>query len=555
MKKVSVIIPLYNQSEFLIEAVESVTASTYSDIEIIVVNDGSTDITKENLSKILAKFDNVRLFNRENSGVCNTRNYAINQAAGDYILPLDADDKIASDYIEKAVNILDSNSDIGVVYCDVEYFGDITAKANKKTATEVNMLIENRIFPSAMFRKNEFIQTSGYRQEMILGCEDWDLWLSFMENGVKFHKIDEVLFFYRKHSCTRTSRALKFSNYLRIRLNIIKNHKSLYKKYWFKVLLPLMCKIIKNLLYNIKNYLFYFKKFLRRIYYKTAINIFNLYPNIKRINKTQKQNEIEKFLQSNDVKNSIVENLIVSLTSIPERMYDIHYTLYSLVTQSIKPEKIILYLGKDKFPNGEKDLPESVLVFKNFGLSIEFVDDLRSFTKLLPALEAFPNNVIVTADDDIFYERNWLESLYCTHLKYPEEIVVHKHLNIKTDDSKNPLTYRNWTDTIENQASLNNFLLGVGGVLYPPDVFYDDVKNSSIFLKLCRHNDDVWFWAMARLKGTKIRIADNPIPKQTLINVERELNLNNEMTLYKGNRVNRTDVEFMNVINYYDIRF
>lgn len=106
MKKISVIIPCYNQSEYLLDAVKSVVNSTYKNLEIIVVNDGSTEKTPQEIQSMLMPIDNVILINQENSGVCAARNNGIIKASGEYILPLDADDRIADTYIEKAISIL-----------------------------------------------------------------------------------------------------------------------------------------------------------------------------------------------------------------------------------------------------------------------------------------------------------------------------------------------------------------------------------------------------------------------------------------------------------------
>ena len=93
--------------------------------------------------------------------------------------------------------------------------------------------------------------------------------------------------------------------------------------------------------------------------------------------------------------------------------------------------------------------------------------------------------------------------------------------------------------------------MGVGGVLYPPNLLYKDVTDKNIFLNLCPANDDIWFWAMAVLNNTKIRIANDAINNLTIINIDRELNLNNDYTLYKINRISESDIQFKNILNKY----
>lgn len=247
MKKVSVVIPCFNQSGFLLDAIESVMNSTYKNIEVIVVNDGSTDKSPDEISNLLSPFENIVLINQQNSGVCVARNNGITKASGEYILPLDADDKIAETYIEKAISILENNPDIGIVYCEAEFFGnDKNKKWNLKPATLYNMLIQNRIFPSGVYRKSKFLEVRGYKKEMELGCEDWDFWLSIIETGSKIYQLPEVLFYYRKQQNKRTKRSLKPLNYLKIRLNMIKFHKNLYNKFGLKIYILLCFMVCKN---------------------------------------------------------------------------------------------------------------------------------------------------------------------------------------------------------------------------------------------------------------------------------------------------------------------
>ncbi len=563
MPKVSVIIPTFNQEDYLEDALKSLLGD-FADFEVVVINDGSTNYgATEKIQSVIEKFPElqIKFINQENQGVCAARNNAIKDAEGLYIMPLDADDVITNSYLKEAAEILDSDKETGIVYCRAEFFGEKSGEFKLDNPTIPNMLTQNRIFNSAMYRKSDWVKVGGYKPIMKQGCEDWEFWITLLETGLKPYKIDKIFFKYRKILDARTSRAVKFLNYIKIRKKIIESHKTLYKRYFWKIIIPFMFFVIKNTLFNIvslfKTLFLQFKKFLRRIYFKTAINCFNLYPNIKRINKKEQLKKINDFINNkkHDTR-EVFDGVIVSLTSVPDRMYDINYTIYSLLTQSLKPEKVILYLGKEKFPNGEKDIPDNVLQFKDFGLEIHFVEDIRSFTKLVPALNEFPNKTIVTADDDIFYEEDWLKFLVETHKKYPKDIIVHKHLNMKfvstSENSYSVLPYKKWTDKAEQQASYSNFPLGVGGILYPVNSLYKDVTERKLFLNLCPHNDDVWFWAMAVLNGTKIRIADSPISHLTLVNVERELNLNSESTLYKENRIGRTDREFKKVTNYYN---
>ena len=122
------------------------------------------------------------------------------------------------------------------------------------------------------------------------------------------------------------------------------------------------------------------------------------------IDKISVQKEINSFKGRGVTTSERSPKLIVTLTSFPQRMYDIHFTLYSLLNQSLKPDAVLLWLSEEEFPNREKDVPNAVLKLQENGLTIKWVkENLRSYKKLIPALKEYKNDILVTADDDIYY--------------------------------------------------------------------------------------------------------------------------------------------------------
>lgn len=117
-------------------------------------------------------------------------------------------------------------------------------------------------------------------------------------------------------------------------------------------------------------------------------------------------------------------------------MYDIHYCIYSLLSQSLKPDEVILWLASEQFPNGEKDIPENVLKLKDKGLTIKWCENLYSYKKLIPAYREFKNAILITTDDDIFYPPKWLETLYKSYLTHPNAVICHRAHRIKLDKGK-----------------------------------------------------------------------------------------------------------------------
>ena len=196
---VSIIIPAYNCAKYIEETVASALASTYPHIEIIITNDGSTDSTAEVIGRIIAKHPEIKAYHQENQGVSATRNFCISQASGKYILPLDADDLISADYIEKSVEILSKNRNVKVVYGKAGFIGDRTGDWNLPEFN-INLLArKNLIYVSALFRKSDFEKTAGFCPDMP-SLEDWDVWISLLKNGGDVVCLPDKCFFYRVHN-------------------------------------------------------------------------------------------------------------------------------------------------------------------------------------------------------------------------------------------------------------------------------------------------------------------------------------------------------------------
>ncbi|MCK5677308.1 MAG: glycosyltransferase family 2 protein, partial [Flavobacteriaceae bacterium] len=204
--EISVIIPCYNDGTYIHETIESLNQQTYKDFEIIIIDDASTDkTTKETLANL--KQNNLQvLFLEKNSGPGIARNTGIEIARGKYILPLDADDKIAPTYLEKAKKILETEENTGIVYCQAEFFGKISKKWELPKYEFPEILVSNMIFATAMYRKSDWKTVGGYNGNMIYGYEDYDFWLSLLELGRNVYQIDEILFYYRIKEDSRSTK-------------------------------------------------------------------------------------------------------------------------------------------------------------------------------------------------------------------------------------------------------------------------------------------------------------------------------------------------------------
>lgn len=193
---ITIVVPVYNAEEYLLECLDSVFSQTYSNIEVICVDDGSTDRSLEIVKKYAEKHANMVVITQKNSGIIKTRNNAIKEAAGQYILPLDSDDIITSDCVEKLYNLI-TETHCGVAAPSVEFCGDKRGAFILPDPTPENMAQGNCIVSCGMFEKVYWEKYGGYDKRFSNGLEDYDFWWNFIQDGKKIVRTSDVLFFYR----------------------------------------------------------------------------------------------------------------------------------------------------------------------------------------------------------------------------------------------------------------------------------------------------------------------------------------------------------------------
>lgn len=198
--KISIVITCYNLGDYLQEAIDSIKSyQPISDIEIILVNDGSTDVsTISTIQDIVENNKNIQYLNQPNLGLGTARNNGIKMAKGKYIIPLDADNKLRSEFINQTITILNNNPDVDVVHGNAQMFGNKNTVWKGKPFYFPEMLINNYIDACAGFRKSTWEKVGGYDENMpVMGFEDWDLWIRMAIDDCKFQYVDNVFFDYR----------------------------------------------------------------------------------------------------------------------------------------------------------------------------------------------------------------------------------------------------------------------------------------------------------------------------------------------------------------------
>lgn len=197
MNKVSVIVPCYNLGHYLDEAVDSVLAQTFTDAEILVVDDGSTD---EETTRLLQSYQKprTRVVRSDNRGLPGAKNLGLMHTTGAYVCMLDADDRLAPSFLEKSVAALDADPDIAFVSHWLRTFGEEVKDWTPERCDFPALLDLNTVNGAALVRRAALEAVGGFDETMRDGCEDWDVWISLVEKGLKGRILPEVLFHYRR---------------------------------------------------------------------------------------------------------------------------------------------------------------------------------------------------------------------------------------------------------------------------------------------------------------------------------------------------------------------
>lgn len=188
--------------------------------------------------------------------------------------------------------------------------------------------------------------------------------------------------------------------------------------------------------------------------------------------------------------------LVVSLTSYPGRFATLGLTLQAILRQSVRPDRVILWLDDGH----EALLPADMRALA--GLEVLTCPNWRSYKKIVPTLLAHPEAFVVTADDDVYYPADWLERLVAA-AGQGARVACHRAHRITLRDGL-PAPYAQWRRNVDApESSPLTFLTGVSGVIYAPRVLHPDVTRSDLFLRLAPRSDDVWLYWMHRLNGVQ----------------------------------------------------
>lgn len=240
--------------------------------------------------------------------------------------------------------------------------------------------------------------------------------------------------------------------------------------------------------------------------------------------------------------------LCISLTTYSKRIFDVALVVESLLHQTYKPNKIVLWLDEEEF--NIESVP--ILLKKQIerGLEIKFCENLRSFKKIIPTLINYPEYNIITVDDDVLYPEDFVEQLM-NQFDKEQRCIYYFRGRFVGKTRKGYLPYSKWKMVSDTEEHMDVLPTGIGGVLYPKGCFDERVVDSNLFMKLCPKADDIWLRVMTYLKGYPCKKVDMPGTfRENFVEISR----GQDIALSKNNFFENTnDEQLKNVLDYFNL--
>lgn len=518
--KVSVIMPVYNVGKYLRQAVESVLNQTLREIELICVDDGSTDDSVSILREYAAKDSRVTIICQENKFAGVARNAGLAVARGEFLAFLDSDDFFAENMLERACQVAQQEkSDVVYFrYCNYDNeTGELSAprginipnpaKQGNIYTCNPDEFAEKRYTMCNPMPWNKLIRASLVRAENIRfqgipASNDVYFSLLLISCAKRITLLYEHLVFYRHNRSdslrnTRDKNPLAFWQAYKLLAESLKQ-----KGVWSKCQTAYLSSLLSTSYWTFQSVID--KKFEVRQFFQSEIQ-----PEFKGDFEAAALTDFQRMR----LNHLSCPEIIVSLTSYPARIGTINQVIETILQQSLPADKVILWLAPEQFPNKESDLPAELLEQTNRGLTIDWYHDIRSYKKLIPTLKKYPEAIIVTIDDDNLYHPNWLKELFEEYCKRKDEKVIISHNVTRLymhDESLNScpapifLDEKSHCDPGIVQPSAFNKIRGCGGVFYPPHCLHESIFDEDYFMSQAPTSDDIWFHVCALKQGFKV---------------------------------------------------
>lgn len=529
---VSVIIPVYNSEKHLEEAVSCFTRQTYKNLEIICVDDGSSDSSAQILQRLAEGDSRIKIITQQNAGAGAARNNGLAEARGEYVYFFDSDDLADEKLIERAYDrAAQTNADIvafnGYTFTD----GDLKTKKyksgfNKNIIDDVTRVFSYRDYPKSILSavnivpwnkliRLGFITENNILFEEISSTNDLTFSAVCLACAQRIALLDFAPVYYRLgHADTVTSTKSKNLNNV---ISAVESAERQIKKlpYADDIRLSLCNFTAENYCFAFFNYTDDFASEQSKSFYEFIHNKFSS-PEFSSLGRNDFRNK-EIYAAFDSIRNRSYEEMLeirskkitVSLTSYPARIEYVSKVIRNIAAQTIKPHRIVLWLSQDQFPGGRADLPQELTQLEENGvLSIEFrAGDLRSHKKYFYAMQEYPDDVIITADDDLEYPADMISTLYHSYIAFPHCVsAMRVHVVALDEVNKKILAYSKWLKQFDRDIFLpsRQFFATTGaGCLFPAGIVDKKAFCSDKILELCPYADDIWLNLMLLSKGVE----------------------------------------------------
>ncbi len=571
---VSVIMPMFNLEPYLRRSMDTVVFQTLENIEIICVDDGSTDHTADILEDYRSFDQRIKIVRQENAGAGAARNTGIDMANGEYMIFLDGDDVFDAELLEKTVaRAIETDADIVAfnftqtdaqnryshrVGIHTEFLDSDKETFNYTDCPDRIMTVVNPTPWNKLYR-SDFVKKHGLKFEEISSSND----ITFAAVSVaKAERIsylkDELLHYNRGLSGSITDgKQKKLLNVITAVNSAVEQAQKL--SYEDEIENSILYFVVDNFAFALEHNIVDIHDEVAKKFYDLAHEYLNremfddvseenlnsqLYPKYRVL----KEVEYETLVKAYDTEK------IISLTSYPARIDGVAQVVDSLLNQKLSADRIVLCLAECEFPGKETDLPADIIQLVNDEkLELLWCDEnLGPHKKYYYTMQRFPDAIVITADDDLLYPETTIGELFIGYLLYPEAVsAVRTHL-ISVDENGKILSYNEWImeyDGIKLQESMQLISTGVSGVLYPPGIFNEKLFDRETIKKTCFYGDDLWL---------KINECICGIPTVCVSNFKnlKYIQGSQETALCKSNvDRNRNDIQWKKIANWADSEF
>lgn len=565
MPKVSVIVPVYNVEQYLNKCLDSILNQTLRDIEVICVNDGSTDNSSCILEEYRSKDARIKVISQWNGGLSSARNTGLRAARGEYVYFIDSDDYIETNALEYLYQEA-KNDHLDILFFDGESFfeppelkkdfpgEDCCYRPCEFYGVLTGTEMYEKMREKGVFRPMVWLQL--LRRQYLL-----DEKLTFREGILH----EDILF----TTCStlqakRVGHRNKAFYHYRRRINAITSSQITFDRVYGKYIsLITLLQYMEDHDFGTKINL-YMARYLKWLFEDILCNVKSLSASEKNkvrellpteqvrfeITLSAKSHINEPILPEN--KKAYQPKIIVSMTSYPARIQYVATAIRSLMQQSMQADMIFLWLSKDQFPNREDDLPQELLDLTAHGLTIRWCDkNLMSHKKYFYTMQEYPDDIVILADDDLEYYPDTIADLYQGYLKFPHCVsAVRCHLPSFLANG-NIDKYDNWKRCVSlvGVPSMALFSTSGAGTLYPPRCMHPELFNAKAIQECCPYADDIWMKIMQVMNNTPTVLVRSERPLKQIKGSQ------NDALWYDNVISGKNDLQMGATINKYNTYF